>query len=74
MATIGQVTRVSSRIKQGLFNPFTLSGTIVVNGVVASVHSEWLLDDLVTSPEYSRYLPIFYQVCEMSKRNGRSPA
>lgn len=30
---------------QGLYNPFTLSGTILVDGVLASVHSEWFLDN-----------------------------
>ena len=29
--------------KQGLFNPYTLSGNIVVNGVAASAHSSWIL-------------------------------
>ena len=30
----------------GLYNPYTLSGTIVVDGVVASCHSSWILDGL----------------------------
>jgi desert hedgehog protein len=30
----------------GLFNPYTLSGTIVVDGVVASCHSSWVFDTL----------------------------
>ncbi len=28
----------------GLFNPYTLSGSIVVDGVAASCHSSWILD------------------------------
>ena len=30
--------------KRGLFNPYTLSGSIAVNGVAASCHSSWVLD------------------------------
>jgi len=30
----------------GLFNPYTLSGSIVVDGVAASCHSSWALDGL----------------------------
>jgi hypothetical protein len=29
---------------RGLFNPYTLSGAIVVDGVAASCHSSWVLD------------------------------
>ena len=46
----------------GLFNPLTLSGTIIVNGAVASVHSEWFLDsafDTIGGPDL---LPAAYQV------------
>ncbi|KAG5175714.1 hypothetical protein JKP88DRAFT_159396, partial [Tribonema minus] len=31
-------------VKRGLWNPYTLSGTIVANGVVASSHSAWFAD------------------------------
>lgn len=46
--------------KEGLFNPYTLSGKIVVNGVVASAHSEWILDSLMPLV-YRRHLPAVYQ-------------
>ena len=46
--------------KQGLFNPYMLSGNIVVNGVAASAHSSWVLDHFV--PEaLTKYLPATYQ-------------
>lgn len=45
---------------QGVYNPFTMSGTIVVDGVVASVRSEWFLDAITPDP-LARYLPCLYQ-------------
>lgn len=44
----------------GLYNPYTLSGNIVVNGVVASSHSSWLLDAW-TPQELQHHLPGLYQ-------------
>ena len=34
-------------LKRGLYNPYTLSGTIVVDGVAASCHSSWILDGVL---------------------------
>lgn len=45
---------------QGVFNPYTLSGTIVVDDVVASAHSDWLLDDICPE-KYVGSLPAIYQ-------------
>lgn len=48
--------------QQGLWAPYTASGTIIVGGVAASVHSDWYLDrvfDLLGRPDL---LPIIYQV------------
>ena len=36
--------------KSGLFNPYTLSGSIVVDGVAASCHSSWILDGVAWPP------------------------
>jgi hypothetical protein len=33
---------------RGLFNPYTLGGSIVVDGVLASCHSSWALDGVFT--------------------------
>ena len=52
------VTSTKMITATGLYNPLTLSGTIVVNGVAASAHSEWFLDGLVPTS----WLPIVYQV------------
>lgn len=53
------VNKVSSVAKKGLFNPYTVSGKIIVNDVLASAHSEWILDNYV--PEaLVRHLPAIY--------------
>lgn len=44
----------------GLYNPYTLTGNIVVNGVVASSHSSWLLDAWMPL-EFQHHLPAIYQ-------------
>jgi len=47
----------------GLFNPYTLgASTIVVDGVLASVHSDWFLDAIAPS-FMTRYIPAIYDVC-----------
>jgi len=51
------VTSTKMIAAKGLYNPITLSGTIVVNGVAASAHSEWFLDGLLPT----RWLPTVYQ-------------
>jgi hypothetical protein len=56
------VTSISQVEKGGLYNPFTLSGTIIVNGVVASTHSEWFLDNAFDFLQLTHYLPAAYQV------------
>ena len=55
---VGEVSRV---IKRGMFSPFTLTGDIVVNGVVASSHSEWFLDGLADKFGLTHLLPNIYQ-------------
>jgi Hint module len=57
-----QVTAISRVAKRGLYNPYTASGTIVVGGVVASVHSRWVLDDIFDYFGASQWLPAAYQV------------
>jgi hypothetical protein len=39
-----KVARVALAEHAGLFNPYTLSGSIVVDGVAASCHSSWIMD------------------------------
>ena len=42
------VTAVATEARPGLFNPLTMGGTIVVDGVVASAHSDWFLDKIAS--------------------------
>ena len=44
------VRATSEVTKAGLFNPYTLSGSIVVDGVAASCHSSWILDGVAFPP------------------------
>ena len=55
------VAEISKVTKQGLYNPYTMGGNIVVNGVVASAHSDWFLDDLFQSLNLVHLLPAVYQ-------------
>jgi len=47
--------------QQGMFNPYTLSGTIVVDDVVVSAHSSWVMDRW-TPKSHIKYLPHIYQI------------
>ena len=46
---------------KGLYNPFTKEGNIVVNGILASSHSEWFLDELASNIGGVSFLPSIYQ-------------
>jgi hypothetical protein len=55
------VSGVEGVRKRGLYNPYTMGGTIVVDGVVASSHSEWFLDNALEALGLVRWLPVVYQ-------------
>ena len=47
---------------RGLYNPITLSGSIIVDGVAVSVHSDWFLDASASAAGMTHMLPAAYQV------------
>jgi hypothetical protein len=57
-----KVYAIEATTMQGLYNPYTLGGTIIVDGVVASSHSWWFADaaaDALGLP--TSVLPALYQ-------------
>ena len=56
------VVAIEAVTRQGLWNPYTLSGRIVVDDVVVSAHSEWLLDPILDYLAGTHLLPAVYQV------------
>jgi MYXO-CTERM domain-containing protein len=44
-----EVAAVRTTVAVGAYNPLTMNGTIVVDGVVASAHSDWFLDGIVSA-------------------------
>merc|ERR1711879_765550 len=52
------VTTIGSAIEVGLFNPYPHAGTIVVDGILASAHSSWLLEGMM--PE--THVPTAYDI------------
>jgi len=55
-----QVYAIERVVLKGAFNPYTISGNIIVDDVVASAHSQWFLDEAVPR-SMTRYLPAIYQ-------------
>jgi hypothetical protein len=55
-----EVTKLSQSFESGVYNPHTLNGKIVVDGVVASCYSNWVLDNLFpVSSLHSVYEVVF---------------
>mmetsp|Transcript_17443 Transcript_17443/g.24400 ORF Transcript_17443/g.24400 Transcript_17443/m.24400 type:complete len:372 (+) Transcript_17443:567-1682(+) len=57
-----EIIKIENEMDKGLFNPYTTRGNIVVDGVLASCHSDWILDDMLPSL-LSNHLPSFYNWC-----------
>ena len=58
-----KVSRVFMGVqKQGMHNPFTISGTIIVNNISASCHSSWFFEHTLSwfKPP-TKYIPKIYQ-------------
>jgi hypothetical protein len=59
IVSLSKVTAVDEIFAQGYFNPYTMEGNIVVDGVVASCHSSFILDNLFNRMGIS--IPAGYQ-------------
>lgn len=57
---LGRVEEIGSILARGMYNPYTLGGSIIVNDMLASAHSNWILDDY-TPESMTGYLPAIYQ-------------
>lgn len=59
-SVVGHVVKTDADLATGLFNPYTKGGFIVVDGVLASAHSEFILDAWTPAP-LRHLLPHIYQ-------------
>ena len=55
------VVRKEIETMKGFYNPFTLNGNIIVNNMISSCHTQWILDEFFDE-KYESYLPGLYQV------------
>jgi len=62
LLAVFRVDNVTTERRTGLFKPLTASGTIVVDGVVASVHSTGFADAAMDHLGLTHALPALYQV------------
>ena len=69
---LARVEYTTMSLEAGLFNPYVRGADIVVDGIVASPHSTWLLDDLFAAyapAAATAILPAIYEVrprCSLS--------
>merc|ERR1712216_1105650 len=57
------VQTVQQVVRKGLYAPYTTSGDLFVNGVLASAHSDWFLDTIAKHTVGVGALPWVYQRC-----------
>jgi len=60
LAKPSKVIAIDSSFELGLFNPYTMQGNIVVDGIIASCHSSWIIDEHFPTALRS-WLPAVYQ-------------
>jgi len=59
IVVLQKVSKKVYEFDDGLYNPYTPGGLIVVDGFVASAHSEWNLDQY-TPVKFTKFLPMVY--------------
>ena len=69
-AGVATVVAVSEVERAGMFAPVTASGTVVVDGVVASAYSDWVLDGLFDFLGITEKLPAAMHVVHAPLRLG----
>jgi len=57
--SVTSVQQTTKHVGEGLYNPYTEHGTTVVNDVVVSDHSQWVLDGFI-GDDYVWLAPILY--------------
>merc|ERR1712014_128848 len=55
-----RVAGVTSVLKAGMYNPYTLTGNMIVNGAAVSAHSSWIFDSWMPT-SLTASLPAIYQ-------------
>jgi len=56
---LSKVSSISTFVGQGMYNPYSLNGATLVDGVAASDHSHWIFDFLI-SDNNANILPALY--------------
>jgi len=57
-----QVSSSSAALRcDGVYNPYTPSGKLVVNDVQMSCHSDWILDPWLAGTRFEQWIPDLYQ-------------
>jgi hypothetical protein len=51
---LSRIVSIARKPGFGAYSPLTMSGTVVVDGVVASAHSDWFLDGYVSADKQAR--------------------
>lgn len=60
--SLHNVSKICIVTKRGLFNPYTMTGMIIVNNVSVSTNSEWILDAIFDKFDLTKWLPDMYQI------------